>query len=85
MGIHPEHIDRALDAALGMTFPASDPVAISIHVVRQSAATGRADPSGTSRQTRGPRDTTSEPPLDGAQAACVDLQQEPASLRVELD
>lgn len=85
MGIHPEHIDRALDAALGMTFPASDPVAISIHAVRQSAATGGSDPAGKAGRTRGRHDTTSEPPLDGARAAGVDLQREPASLRMELD
>lgn len=66
MGIQSEHIDRALDAALGMTFPASDPVAISIHVVRQRPAAGRSEPDGKSDQAPGRRDATSEPARDAA-------------------
>lgn len=37
-------VDLALDAALGMTFPASDPVAISIPEVSGKAAASASDP-----------------------------------------
>jgi hypothetical protein len=37
-------VDLALDAALGMTFPASDPVAISIPEVLAKPAAGESDP-----------------------------------------
>jgi hypothetical protein len=39
-----DRVDLALDAALGMTFPASDPVAISIPEVLATPAAGESDP-----------------------------------------
>jgi hypothetical protein len=40
----PDRLDLALDAALGMTFPASDPVAISIPEALAKPAAGESDP-----------------------------------------
>jgi hypothetical protein len=39
-----DRVELALDAALGMTFPASDPVAISIPEVLARPAAGQSDP-----------------------------------------
>ena len=44
-----ERMDRALDAALEMTFPASDPIAVYMYEPRSSAANATANTSENTR------------------------------------
>lgn len=42
-----DRVDRALDAALQMTFPASDPVAVWIHGTLTTADSGESEAAST--------------------------------------
>lgn len=50
-----DRLDLALDAALGMTFPASDPIAISIPAGSPEPAAGEALPLAIIEHEREPR------------------------------
>ena len=50
-----DRIDRALDAALEMTFPASDPIAVCVDEPRLRPAESGADKTGERTSTRGQR------------------------------